>query len=148
VFFTGDTCRFTATVFTYSLMPKPSLLPSLLIATLAALTGCQSVPLDPTRDMVAVYSFGEFRMLLNTNAPTATPAIQKALLAYDLYITKTATSAYQVEFTARARNDQKVTVLVEEINSRQSMLHIRWGAGGNKPNSLHLYELIEKNLAH
>ena len=98
--------------------------------------------------MVAVYSFGEFRMLLNTNAPTATPAIQKALQTFELYITKTATSTYRVEFTARARNDQKVTVVSEEINSRQSMLHIRWGAGGNKPNSLALYEAIEKNLAH
>ena len=128
-------------------MTKPSLISSLLILTVAAIAGCQSVPLDPGREMVAVYSFGEFRMLLNTNAPKATPAIQKALQAYDLYITKTSTSAYQVEFTARARNDQKVTVLAEEINSRQSMLHIRWGAGGDKPSSLALYEAIEKNLA-
>src|SRR3954463_9128461 len=129
-------------------MPKPSLFVSFAILSLAAfVAGCQSVPLDPAREMVAVYSFGEFRMLLNTNAPTAATAIQKALQAFDLYTTKTTTSTYQVEFTARARNDQKVTVLAEEINSRQSMLHIRWGAGGNKVNSRRLYEAIETNLA-
>jgi len=127
-------------------MPKPSLLSSLLVLTLLAVAGCESVPLDPNREMVAVYSFGKFRMLLNTNAPTATPAIQKALQTFDLYITKTSTSAYQVEFTARARNDQKITVSVEEVNSRQSMLQIHWGAGGNKPHSIALYQAIEKNL--
>ena len=128
-------------------MTMSSFAPSLLLLTVIAFAGCQSVPLNPTRDMVAVYHFGEFRMLLNTNAPTAGEAIQKALQTFDLYETKRVTSHYEVEFVARARNDQKITVRAEEINSRQTMLHIRWGAGGNKSSSRRFYEVIEGNMA-
>jgi ABC-type uncharacterized transport system auxiliary subunit len=118
----------------------------LLFAFAAALCGCSSVQLDSSGEMVAVYQFGEFKMLLNTTAPRAALATQRALQQMDLYQTSANTTRFEALFTARARNDQKVVVSIAEANSVQTLVRIRWGEGGSKVLSRRLFELIESNV--
>jgi Protein of unknown function (DUF3568) len=123
---------------------------SLALSTLglsSLFTGCSSVKLDPTGDMVAVYQFGEFRMLLNTTAPIATTAAQKALPQFDLFQTSHTVTTYSSVLNARNRSDQKIVIDISEVNSRQTLVRIRWGAGGDLVKSRRLYEAIEANLA-
>jgi hypothetical protein len=129
-------------------MTKPvyCLLLSILAAGALALAGCRSVPLTPTGDMVAVYRFGEFRMLLNTTAALAAEAAKKAVQDADLYQTSFKLNTYDARLLARSRADQKVLIIIEEVNSRQTLLRIRWGEGGDAVRSRRLYEAIEANL--
>ena len=85
-------------------------------------------------------------MLMNATAPVLYGATQKALRDLDLFQTKAKLNTYDAEISARARNDQQITVSIAEINSRQTMLKIRWGTAGSKVNSRALYDAIEKNL--
>lgn len=124
-------------------MTKPSFV---LACGVLLFGGCRSVPLDPSGDMVAVQRFGEFRMLLNTTAPIAAEAAKKAVQDADLYQTKFTLNTYDARIEARARNDQRVLVIIEEANSRQTLLRIRWGAGGDLVRSRRLYEAIEAGL--
>ncbi|MDX2185636.1 MAG: DUF3568 family protein [Opitutaceae bacterium] len=109
-------------------------------------SGCSSVELNPEGSMVAVYRFGEFRMLLNTTAPVASQAAQRALAQFDLYQTGATTNTYDAKIVARTRSDQQVVIEINEINSRQCMLRIRWGAGGDVVRSRRLYEAIEAGI--
>ncbi len=109
-------------------------------------TGCSSVKLDQSGDMVAVYQFGEFRMLLNTTAPLATAAAQKVLPQFDLFQTSHTVTTYTSVLTARNRSDQKIIIDISEVNSRQTLLKIRWGAGGDLVKARRLYEAIEASL--
>jgi hypothetical protein len=111
-----------------------------------ALTGCSTVDLDSTGDTSAVYQLNEFRMLLNTTAPTAFSATQKALRELDLFETKSKLETYAGELYARSRKDEKIYVSIAEVNSRQTLLKIRWGTTGDKKNSKALYDLIERHL--
>lgn len=113
---------------------------------LLALTGCSTVDLDSTGDTAAVYQLNEFRMVLNTTAPVAFAATQKAFRELDLFETKSKLQTYEGELYARSRKDDKVYVSIAEMNSRQTMLKIRWGTTGDKKNSKALYDLIEHNL--
>ena len=115
-------------------------------ASLLAVTGCSTVNLDSTGDTQAVYNLGRFEMLMNATAPVLYGATQKALRDLDLFQTKAKLNTYDAEISARARNDQQITVSIAEINSRQTMLKIRWGTAGSKVNSRALYDAIEKNL--
>lgn len=116
------------------------------LGAILASTGCKSVDLNQEGTMVAVYRFGEFRMLLNTTAPTAAQAAQKALAQFDLYQTGATTNTYDAKIMARTRSDQQVVIEINEVNSRQCMLRIRWGAGGDLVQSRRLYEAIEAGL--
>ena len=115
-------------------------------ASLLAVTGCSTVNLDSTGDTQAVYNLGRFEMLMNATAPVLYGATQKALRDLDLFQTKAKLNTSDAEISARARNDQQITVSIAEINSRQTMLKIRWGTAGSKVNSRALYDAIEKNL--
>ena len=128
-------------------MKKRLFLP-ILIATapFLAVTGCSTVNLDSTGDTQAVYNLGRFEMLMNATAPVLYGATQKALKDLDLFQTKAKLNTYDAEISARARNDQQITISIAEINSRQTMLRIRWGTAGSKVNSRALYDAIEKNL--
>ena len=108
--------------------------------------GCSTINLDTTGDTQAVYEFGRFEMLLNANAPTIYAATQKALQSLDLYQTQAQLNTFDAQLHARARNDQKISIEIQEINSRQTMVRIRWGTTGNKASSLALYKAIESNL--
>lgn len=115
-------------------------------ALLAALSGCSTVKLDSTGDTAAVYQINEFRMLLNSNAPAAFAATQQALRDYDLFETKSKLNTYDGELYARSRKDDKIFVGIAEVNSKQTLLRIRWSTTGDKKNSKALYDLIERNL--
>jgi hypothetical protein len=125
---------------------------SALVAVLGAASGalftsgCSSVELNPEGSMVAVYRFGEFRMLLNTTAPVAAQAAQRALGQFDLYQTGATSNTYDAKITARSRNDEQVVIEISEVNSRQSLLRIRWGAGGDLTRSRRLYDAIEAGV--
>jgi len=121
------------------------LLASALLASLA-FTGCSTVSLDSSGDTAAVYQFNEFSMLLNTTAPRAYAATQKAFKEMDLFETKSKLDTFAAELNARSRKDENVHVDITEVNSRQTMLKIRWSTTGDKKNSKALYDLIERNL--
>jgi hypothetical protein len=116
------------------------------LLALLVLAGCSDVPLSPNGDMLAVYQFGEFKMLFNTTAPVVAKAVQKVAQDLDLYQTHFKQAKFEAELTARARNDQEVTVRIEEVNSRQTMISIRWGKAGDKAKSQKFYELVEAAL--
>lgn len=117
----------------------------LLAAALFA--GCSSIPYDNTGESVAVFQFGEFKMLLNTKAPKATKAAQLALQQLDLYQTEFVSNRFDGRLSARTRDDQKVKVLIQEVNSAQTLVQIRWGEAGAMAPSKQLFDTIEANLA-
>jgi hypothetical protein len=129
---------------------KPSLISSLSATLLLSATGlftaCSTVNLDDSGDTQAVYQFGGFEMLVNSTAPIAFNAAQKALKDLDLYQTKGQLNAFDAQIYARSRTDQKISIEIKEINSKQTMLKIRWGTVGSKANSRALYDAIEKNM--
>ena len=125
---------------------KTRLFIPILFAAALSFTGCSTVNLDPTGDTQAVYQLGKFEMLMNATAPAAYNAAQKALKDLDLFQTKSTLNTFDAEISARNRNDQKVFISIAEVNSRQTMIKIRWGTVGSKANSRALYEAIENNL--
>jgi Protein of unknown function (DUF3568) len=122
---------------------RPTVLASALLVDLA---GCSTVKLDSSGETAAVYQFNEFRMVLNSTAPAAFAATQQAIREYDLFETKSKLNTYDGELYARSRKDDKVFVSIAEMNSKQTLLRIRWSTTGDKKNSKALYDLIEKNL--
>jgi hypothetical protein len=119
---------------------------TVVLVAAAALAGCRSVQLDSAGETVAVYQLGEFKMLLNTTAPKAAAAAQKAIQQMDLYQTQAAVNRFDARLVARARNDQRVNIIIQEVNSVQTLVRIRWGEGGNLPLSRQLFEAIERNV--
>jgi len=118
----------------------------LLLSATSLFTGCSTVNLDDSGDTQAVYQFGGFEMLLNSNAPTAFNAVQKALKDLDLYQTKAQLNSFDAQIYARSRDDRKISIEIKEINSKQTELKIRWGTVGSKARSRELYDAIEKNM--
>ncbi|MFA6286751.1 MAG: DUF3568 family protein [Opitutaceae bacterium] len=118
----------------------------LLLSATGLFTGCSTVNLDESGDTQAVYQFGGFEMLVNSTAPVAYNATLKALKELDLYQTKAQLNAFDAQIYARSRDDRKISVEIKEINSKQTILKIRWGTAGSKANSRALYEAIEKNM--
>lgn len=109
-------------------------------------SGCSTVDLDSTGDTAAVYQINEFRMLVNTTAPVAFAATQKAFREMDLFETKSQLNTFDGELYARSRTDDKIYVNIAEANSRQTLIKIRWGTTGDRKKSTDLYKLIERNL--
>ncbi len=126
--------------------PLPHLCASLILAAAALLAGCSSVSYDSTGETVAVFQFGEFKMLLNTTAPKAAKAAQQAMQQLDLYQTSNKVTRFDARLTARARNDQRINVIIQEVNSAQTLVRIRWGEGGDKNASRRLFDTIEANV--
>ncbi len=118
----------------------------LVLGAAGLLAGCSTVNMDDSGDTQAVYELGKFEMVVNSNAAATYNATQKALKDLDLYQTKGELFTFEAELTARSRDDKKVYINIKEINSKQTMINIRWGTVGSKDNSRQLYETIEKNL--
>ena len=118
----------------------------LALAAAGLMTGCSTVNLDDSGDTQAVYELGQFEVLVNGNAAAAYTATQKALKDLDLYQTKGDLYAFDAELAARSRDDKKVYITIKEVNSKQTMIKIRWGTVGSKGNSRELYDKIESNL--
>lgn len=85
-------------------------------------------------------------MLLNTTAPKAARATHQAFQQLDLYQTEATVNRFDARFTARARNDQRILVIIQEVNSAQTLVRIRWGEGGDMNRSRQLFDTIEANV--
>jgi hypothetical protein len=127
-------------------MTKHITLTSLLFIALAIFGGCRTVPYDSTGQTFAVFQFGEFKMLVNTTAPVTYQAAQKAVQQLDLFKTYEVQNKFEAQILARAHNDQKIRINIEEANSRQTLIRIRWGEGGDQAKSRKLFDAIEANL--
>ncbi len=117
-----------------------------ILAFAAALAGCRSVALDPTGETVATYKFGEFQMVFNAPAPAVAEATRAAIAEAGLFLSKSEVNKFDAYFLARATGDKKVKIKIEEINRQQTMIHIRYGEGGNLNSSRRLYELIDSKV--
>jgi hypothetical protein len=127
-------------------MTKYIALPSILLIALALFGGCHTVPYDQSGQNFAVFQFGEFRGLVNTKARPAAEAAVKAVQQLDLFKTYQVINVYDAQILARARNDQKIIINIEEANSRQTLVRIRWGEGGDQIKSRKLFDAIDANL--
>lgn len=117
-----------------------------ILAFVAALAGCRSVALDPTGETTATYQFGEFQMVFNSTAPKVAEATIAAVAESGLFLTKSEVNKFNAQIIARATGDKKVKIKIEEINRQQTMIHIRYGEGGNLNASRRLYELIDSKV--
>lgn len=120
--------------------------PALVVAGLALFAGCSSVPLNDQGDMQATYVAGEFRMLVNSNAPTTAKATSEAFKQMGLFQIKNDLRTYDADLAARTTLDEKVRVSIKEVNSKQTQVAIRVDVVGDKEFSRKLYQQIEKNL--
>jgi hypothetical protein len=117
------------------------------LSTLVLLAGgCSSVALDKQGEMEATYVAGEFRMLVNGTAPATTAATSAAFKQLGLFQIKSTQETYSATLRARTPKDEKVTVGISEVNSRQTMIRIRVDIVGDKNFSRKLYEQIDRNL--
>ena len=119
---------------------------SLAAAGLSLLAACSTVPLDEKGEMNATYVAGEFRMIVNANAPTTAKATSEAFKQMGLFQIKDDLRTYDADLAARTALDEKVRVRIKEINSRQTEIGIRVDVIGDKDYSRKLYQQIEKNL--
>lgn len=121
---------------------------ALLLAGSAALfaAGCSTVSLDKEGDMQATYVAGEFRMLVNADAPRTAAATSQAFKQLGLFEVKKDLKTFSAELAARTPKDEKIRVSIKEINSKQTELGIRVDVVGDKNFSRKLYERIEQNL--
>ena len=118
-----------------------------LVALVVVAGGCSTVVLDKQGDMEATYVAGEFRMLVNGNAAASASATSTAFKQLGLYQLKFDQETYNATLTARTPKDEKVTVKIAEVNSRQSTISIRVNILGDRNFSRRLYDQIDKNLS-
>lgn len=123
------------------------LAPPALAAALALLAaGCSTVPLDKQGEMQATYVAGEFRMIVNADAPRTAAATSEAIRQLGLFEVRREVRTFDADLAARTPKDEKVRVSIKEINSKQTELRIRVDVVGDKNFSRKFYEQIEKNL--
>ncbi len=127
-------------------MTKSITLSSLLLIAFAIFGGCSTVPYDQSGQTFAVFQFGEFRMVVNAKAPATFQAAQKAVQQVGLFKTYEACNKFEAQIFARANTDQKVRINIEEQNSLQTLVRIRYGEGGDSAKSRKLFDAIEANL--
>ncbi len=129
------------------MMKRLSPSPALWLAFAAlSLAGCTTVSLDKEGDMQATYVAGEFRMLVNADAPRTAAATSQAFKQMGLFEVKKVLKTFEADLAARTPKDEKVRVSIKEINSKQTELGIRVDVAGDKNFSRKLYERIEQNL--
>ena len=124
---------------------------ALLALSLAAsaavfFAGCSTVPLSKDGEMQATFVAGEFRMLVNADAPRTAAATSEAFRQMNLFEVKRELRTFDAELAARSPKDEKIRVVIKEINSRQTELRIRVDVVGDRNFSRKLYERIEANL--
>lgn len=110
--------------------------------------GCRTVNLDNTGQTQAAYNYGEFVMVMHQTAPQLATATEQALKDLDLFMVDKDVQDYSAEFKARTRKDKRVTIKIEEVNSRETMLHIKVGLRGDLKLSRALYERIEQGVGN
>jgi len=128
-------------------MTKTIALSSLLALALAGFfSGCRTIEYSTKGDNYAVFQFGDFKGLVNTTAPKATEAVQKAVQQSDLFQTYVVVNKYEGQVLARDRADNKIRINIEENNSRQTLINIRWGQGGDYGNSRKFFDKVNAIL--
>jgi Protein of unknown function (DUF3568) len=118
-----------------------------LAVVVLAVTGCSTIVLDQQGEMEATYVAGEFRMLMNGTAPATAAATSSAFKQLGLFEVGNGQQTYKATLAARTSTDEKVTVNIAEVNSRQTMIRIRVDVLGDRVFSQKLYQQIEKNLS-
>lgn len=108
--------------------------------------GCQTVALDKEGNNQATYVAGEFRAIVNTNAPTTARATSEAFKQLGLFQIRNEVRTFDADLAARTPRDEKVRVSIKEINSRQTEVGIRLDVIGDRNYSRKLFEQIERNL--
>jgi hypothetical protein len=108
--------------------------------------GCQSVDMTEDGSSQAAFVAGEFRMLVNSNAPTTHKATEEAMKQLGYLTVASALREFDAELAARTPLDEKVRVKIREINSRQTQVDIRVDVTGDRALSRKIFDQIEKNL--
>ena len=128
---------------------KHILATALLAAGLTFAAGCQNIILDNTGKNIGAFNYGEFSGLFNTTAPIVSAATHNATKQLGLVEVAVTTSPQKFDSTiiARDENDLEVTIRIEEVNSKQTALRIRWGKGGDLERSRQLYDIVDKATA-
>ena len=125
---------------------KHLLITVLAIAGIAFAAGCKHVPLDNTGKNIGTFNFGEFTGLLNTTAPVVAAATRDAIKQVGLVEVAVTERKFDNLIICHDENGLEVRILVEEVNSRQTALRIRWGKGGDLERSRQLYSLVDAAL--
>ena len=123
---------------------KHFLIAALAAAGLVFAAGCQHVQLDTTGKNIGTFNFGEFSGLFNTTAPVVTKATHDAIKQLGLVEVAVTNQKFSGTIVAHDENDLEVTLRIEETNSRQTALRIRWGRGGDLERSRQLYGLVDQ----
>jgi hypothetical protein len=120
---------------------------ALAAAALGLAAGCSTVPLTKDGEMQATFVAGEFRMLVNADAPRTAAATSEAFKQMGLFEVRRELRSFDADLAARSTKDEKIRVSIKEINSKQTELRIRVDVTGDRNFSRKLYERIEANLA-
>jgi hypothetical protein len=126
---------------------KHLLIAALVAAGLAFVTGCQYLVLDNSGKNIGTFKYGEFTGLLNTTAPVVAPATRDAVKRLGLVEVAVTERKFENTIVCHDEKGLEVNILVEEVNSRQTALRIRWGKGGDLERSRQLYNLVDVALA-
>ena len=128
---------------------KHILFAALIAAGITLATGCKHIVLDGNGKNIGAFNYGEFTGLLNTTAPVVSDATHAAVKQLGLVEVAVTTSPQKFDATivARDENDLEITLRIEEVNSRQTALRIRWGKGGDLQRSLQLYDLVDRAVS-
>jgi hypothetical protein len=122
---------------------KHILVTALVAAGLAFAAGCKNVPLNSDGKNVGAFNYGEFTGLLNTTAPVVAAATHDAVKKLGLVEVAVTTGKFDNTIICRDEDALEVTIHIEETNSRQTALRVRWGKGGDLQRSLQLYNLVD-----
>ncbi len=120
---------------------------ALAASALALHSGCSTVPLNEDGNMQATFVAGEFRMLVNADAPRTAQATGEAFRQMGLFEVGRDVRTFEASLVARTPRDERVRVSIREVNSRQTELRIRVDVTGDRAFSRKLYEQIEANLS-
>lgn len=112
------------------------------LASAAFFVGCTSVTLD-SHDNLGAYNSGELQGLYNTHAPVATKATREVIKQLGLEELSATEEKFSAHVVARSDGIDKVEIWISEVNSLQTLMRIRWGAGGDFKKSKQLYDAVE-----
>jgi len=126
---------------------KHILATALVVAGLAFAAGCQHIILDNTGKNIGSFNYGEFTGLLNTTAPVVAAATHDAVKQLGLVEVAVTTGKFDHTIICRDEDSLEVTIRIEETNSRQTALRVRWGRGGDLQRSQQLYGLVDAATA-
>jgi hypothetical protein len=103
--------------------------------------------MDSKGEVQASFVAGEFRALVNANAPATARATSEAFRQLGLFEIQNDLQTFEASLAARTPRDERVRISIREINSRQTQVGIRVSVVGDKDYSRKLFEQIDKNLA-